>query len=176
MAPEVTTQSADKLNDAAQELTPQQVAAMRSAGLFFLLMAMATLGTEIATSITRGMQAPVKITGPDLVDVLLTSPSVAILDCIMSGQLWRLHIKWRPWAVGRAAISVILGITVVVAWVGVDANANQIKPLIGLSQIVYGGSLWLLLVGRPGPARVLAGRILFATGLTIFMAVVTGAL
>ena len=135
---------------AADDFEPGEIAGMRSAGWILLVSAALTL-----------------------LDAIVIAPSPAVLsffiDVFLGVQLLRLRHSWRAWALLRAGVGLLFGVLVLLGGlVAPSAGAS----LLGLGQLCYCGSLWLLLFGTPTSKRILAGRVAFGASVVLIGAAI----
>jgi len=99
---------------------------------------------------------------------IVTTLVGAVVDVLLGVQLLRLRDRWRVWVAVRAGIGAALGVFICVG--GVMQPGNTPTVIFGLGQIVYCGSLFLLVLGTPTPWRVGLGRIVFAVSVILLFA------
>jgi hypothetical protein len=93
-------------------------------------------------------------------------PPVALLvDVFLGVQLLHLKHNWRAWALVRAGFGAAIGLLLTLG----ALTAGPIV-LVGLGQLAYCGSLFLLLFGHPSSKRVLAGRLVFGLSAVLTIA------
>src|SRR5215208_4459620 len=130
----------------ADDFDPGEVAGMRTAG--WILVASAAI---------------------ELLTWLMNRNAFGIIgvaaDVVLGIQLLRLRHSWRAWTMLRAALGVGVGALIVVGGL-IGSNPTAIVA-VGIGQIAYCGSLFLLLYSRPTPRRVLLGRIVFAVSMVL---------
>lgn len=134
---------------ASEHVDAGEIAGMRTAGWILLVTAainlLASLFTAVATTLLG-----------------------AVVDVVLGVQLLRLRHSWRAWVLVRAGIGAVLGFFICV--IGLTEPGRTPTVILGLGQIVYCASLFLLVYGTPTPRRVGLGRIVFAVSVVLLFA------
>ena len=96
-------------------------------------------------------------------------PLGILVDVFLGVQLLELRHGWRVWALVRAGVGAALGLVLTLG--GFFASTGPVvTSTIGVGQLAYCSSLFLLLFGRPSSKRVLAGRLVFALSVVLTVA------
>ena len=88
-----------------------------------------------------------------------------IVNALLGIQLLRLQHAWKLWALIRAWIGVVLSL---IAWAG-SASAPLLWMPLGAGAL-YCLALILVLTGVPSTRALLAGRVMFAASVVLYIA------
>jgi len=132
--------------DGSDTFEAGEIAGMRTAGWILLITAAINLLATLFTGI-------------------VTTLAGAVVDVALGIQLLRLRHSWRAWVLVRAGIGAVLGVLICVG--GLTQQSSMPTVIFGLGQIVYCGSLFLLVLGTPTPRRVGLGRVVFGVSVLL---------
>jgi len=132
------------------EFDAGEIAGMRSAAWILL----ATAGINLLAWLVRRNGIP---------------PLGILVDVFLGVQLLKLRHGWRAWALVRAGVGAAIGLVLTVG--GFFASTGPVvTSTIGVGQLAYCSSLFLLLFGHPSSERVRAGRLVFALSVVLTVA------